>query len=97
MVSQNPNVRELGEVLVNPKARTIMVTQNDLRAAYTEVDTQGLQFEKSLVDAHGNVEKALSKVDAFDGADETLVQIAREIGGKSGVLLTVMEARSRKG
>jgi hypothetical protein len=97
VVSQNPNIRELGEVLVNPKARTIILTQNDLRAAYAEVDTQGLQFEKSLVDAHGNVEKALSKVDAFDGTDETLVQIAREIGGKAGILLTVMEARSRKG
>jgi hypothetical protein len=97
VVSQNPNVRELDEVLVHPKARTIMLRQNDLRAAYSEVDTQGLQFEKNLVDAHSNVEKALSKVDAFEGADETLVQIAREIGGKAGILLAVMEARSRQG
>jgi hypothetical protein len=97
VVSQNPNVRELGEVLANPKARTIMLTQNDLRAAYTEVDTQGLQFEKNLVDAHSNVEKALSKVDAFNGNDETLVQIAREIDAKAGVLVTVMVARSKPG
>jgi hypothetical protein len=97
VVSQNPNVRELDEVLANPKARTIMLRQSDLRAAYTEVDTQGLQFEKNLVDAHSNVERALSKVDAFDGKDETLVQIAREIGAKAGVLLAVMETRSRQG
>ena len=96
IASQNPNVRELGEVLANPKARTIMVAQGDLRAAYAEVDTQGLQFEKSLVDAHGNLEKALSKVDSFRG-EVTLVQLAREIGGKAGILLNVMEATSKRG
>ena len=95
--SQNPNVRELGEVLANPKARSIMLAQHNLRAAYSEVDTQGLQFEKSLIDAHSNVEKALSKVDAFNSEDQTLVQIAREIGDKAGVLIAVMEVRSRKG
>ncbi len=96
VVSQNPNVRQLGEVLANPKARTIMLRQNDLRAAYTEIETQGLQFEKNLVDAHSNLEKALSKVDAFDGEDETLIQIARETDAKAGVLVSVMEARSRQ-
>ena len=95
VVSQNPNVRELGEILAHPKARAIMAAQQDLRAAYTEVDTPGLQFERSLVDAHRNLEKALSKVDAFVGGDETLVQLAREVSSKASILLTVMEARRR--
>lgn len=96
IVSQNPNVRELGEVLASPKARTIMVAQDNLRAAYVEVDTQGMQFEKSLVDAHGNLERALSKVNAFQGEDETLVQLAREIDDKAEALLTVMEAKKKQ-
>jgi len=95
VLSQNPNVRELGEVLAHPKARAIMVTQQDLRAAYAEVDTPGLQFERSLVDAHRNLEKALGKVDAFAGGDETLVQLAREVSSKASILLTVMEAGRR--
>jgi hypothetical protein len=95
VLSQNPNVRELGEVLAHPKARAIMVTQQDLRAAYAEVDTPGLQFERSLVDAHRNLEKALSKVDAFAGDDETLVQLAREASSKAAILLTVMETKKR--
>jgi hypothetical protein len=95
VLSQNPNVRELGEVLAHPKARAIMAVQQDLRAAYAEVDTPGLQFERSLVDAHRNLEKALSKVDAFAGGDETLVQLAREVSSKATILLTVMEARRK--
>jgi hypothetical protein len=95
VVSQNPNVRELGEILSHPKARAIMIAQSDLRAAYTEVDTPGLQFEKSLVDAHRNIEKSLSKVDAFDGEDETLLQIAREINAKAGILLMFMDGKQR--
>lgn len=96
VVSQNPNVRELGEVLAHPKARAKMVARHDLREAYAEVDTPGLQFERSLVDAHGNIEKALGKVDAFDGG-ETLLELAREINSKAKILFTVMESRRAPG
>jgi len=97
VVSQNPNVRELGEVLANPKARAIMAAQQDLRAAYAEVDTPGLQFERSLVEAHRHLEKALSKVDAFASGDETLIQLAREVSSKALILLTVMQSKTKEG
>lgn len=96
VVSQNPNVRELGEVLAHPKARAKMLAQNDLREAYAEVDTPGLQFERNLVDAHGSIEKALGKVDAFDGG-ETLIQLAREVNSKARILFTVMESKKSPG
>jgi hypothetical protein len=95
VVSQNPNVRELGEVLANPKARALMEAHQDLRAAYTEVDTPGRQFEKNLADAHMNMERALSKVDAFTEGQETLIQLAQEIRSKAKILLDVMQARVR--
>jgi hypothetical protein len=95
VVSQNPNVRELGEVLANPKARAIMAAQQDLRAAYAEVDTPGLQFERSLVEAHRHLERALSKVDAFVAGDTTLVQLASEVNSKADILLSVMKSKSQ--
>ena len=79
VTSQNPHVKQLGEVLSHSKARTILLTQDNLELAYSEVDTPQLQFEKSLIDAHGSVQNAIKKVSAFDGTDTTLLEIAREI------------------
>ncbi len=93
--SQNPNVRELGEVLANSKARNLMLAHHDLRAAYAEVDTPGLQFERNLLDAHRSLEKALSKVDAFEGEDASLLQTAQEIHSKARILLNVMQVTGK--
>jgi len=93
VVSQDPNVKELGEVLIQPKARAIMMSQNDLRAAYAEVDTPAFQFEKSLVDAHQHVENALKKIASFDGRDQTLLQLATEINDNSTIIVTVMKSK----
>ena len=95
VVSQNPNVKELGEVLAHPKARAIMVAQNDLRTAYAEVETPAAQFEKSLVDAHLHVENALKKIGSFDGKDESLVQLAVEINQNSDIILSVMKTKKK--
>lgn len=65
--SQNPHIRQLGEVLENPKARTIMLESDDLTRAYSEVYTPKKQFERRLVDAHGAVADSVSKVSAYDG------------------------------
>ncbi len=90
VVSQNPHVKQLGDVLAHPKARAILVNTGDLAAAYSEIDTPDLQFERSLVEAHQHTENALRKVTAFDGADETLVQVSSELAKNAALIKTVM-------
>jgi hypothetical protein len=92
VVSQNPNVKELGEVLANAKARAVLMTKGDLRIAYTEVETPALQFEKSLVEAHLQVENSLKKISAYNGVDETLYKVATEIQDNSNVIVSVMNS-----
>lgn len=89
--SQNPHVKQLGEVLDNPKARKIMLASNDLPRAYAEVDTPLRQFERRLVEAHGATEDSLKKSSAFNGKDATLFEIAEEIQKNVNNLLVIMK------
>ncbi len=88
--SQNPHIKQLGEVLDNPKARKIMLESNDLPRAYSEVDSPLRQFERSLVQAHGATEDSLKKASAYTGEDRTLLELAEEIQRNAGNLLLIM-------
>ena len=88
--SQNPHVRQLGEVLEHPKARTIMLESNDLSRAYAQVDSPYRQFERHLVDVHGASEECLKKVSAYTGEDLTLLELAEESSKNVQNLLLVM-------
>ncbi len=89
--SQNPHIKQLGEVLEHPKAQKIMLESNDLPRSYAEVDTPQRQFERRLVDAHGATEDSLKKSSAFDGKDQTLMDIAQEIEQNAQNLLLIMK------
>ena len=75
--SQNPHLRQLGEVLEHSKARTIMLESRDLGRAFAEVDSPQQQFERRLVETHGASEECLKKVSAYTGDDITLMDIAK--------------------
>lgn len=90
--SQNPHVRQLGEVLEHPKARTIMLESGDLARAFAEVDSPQKQFERRLVETHGASEECLKKVSAYVGDDITLLEIAKETHKNVSNLLLVMES-----
>lgn len=90
--SQNPHIKQLGEVLESPKARTIMLESNDLPRAYGEVDSPQRQFERRLVEAHGAIEDCLKKASSFDGKDITLFDIADELHKNARNLVLLMKA-----
>ena len=91
--SQNPHVRQLGEVLEHAKARTIMLESNDLTRAYAQVDSPYRQFERHLVEVHGASEECLRKVSAYTGQDLTLMELAEETNKNVQNLLLVMQNR----
>ncbi len=92
--SQNPNVKQLGEVLERPKACRILLESGDLARAYQEVDTPLRQFERRIVEAHGALEESLKKASAFDGSDATLMDLAEEIDANADNLLLIMKSRA---
>ena len=94
--SQNPDLKNLGAVLANPQARTIMMLRHNLREAYAQVERKGARFESALVNAKQEVELAMGQISGYDPADSTLLEIGRELRDTSGHLFDSMTSIARK-
>lgn len=94
--SQNPDLKNLGAVLANPQARTIMMLRHNLREAYAQVERKGARFESALVNAKQEVEVAMGQISGYDPADSTLLEIGRELRDTSGHLFDSMASIAKK-
>ena len=94
--SQNPDLKNLGAVLANPQARTIMMLRNNLREATAQVERKGARFEGALVNAKQEVETAMSQISGYDPADSTLLEIGRELHDTSGHLYSSMSSIAKR-
>ena len=92
VTSQNPHVKQLGEVLAKPKAMAILMTEGDLKAAYAEVHTPASQFEENLVKAHQAAERASSKLASYTGSDAALLDVAAELDSNTALIHRTMRA-----
>jgi hypothetical protein len=96
ITSQNPDLKLLAAVLENPRARTLMLTRNDLREAYATVERKGARFEGALVNAKQEVEVALSQIIGYDPDDTTLLEIGKDLRDNSEQLYDSMESISKR-
>lgn len=96
ITSQNPDLKFLGAVLENPRARTMMLTRHDLREAYAQVERKGARFEGALVNAKQEVELALGQIIGYDPDDTTLLEIGKELRDNSEQLYESMVSISKK-
>jgi hypothetical protein len=78
VTSQNPHIKQLGEVLENPLALKRLEATNELSKAYAEVETRGRKFEESLIRAVRHAEDAQQYVDGYDG-DAALAEYAARL------------------
>ncbi len=90
--SQNPHIKQLGEVLDNPVALKRLETDRDLKKAHAEVMTRGRKFEESLIKADQHAEEAQQYADAYDG-DPTLLEFGERLAkiGR-GLVQTIVRA-----
>jgi hypothetical protein len=78
VTSQNPHIKNLGEVLAHPAALKTLETTGSLAKAHDEVMTRSKKFEEALVKAVKHAETAQSFIEAFDG-DVTLVEFGSRL------------------
>ncbi len=97
ITSQNPHIKQLGAVLQNARARTMLVSRNNLAEAYAEVEPKGTRFETALINAKQEAESALSQVTGFDVDDSTLLEAGEELKNTSDVLFNTMKGMASKG
>jgi hypothetical protein len=96
ITSQNPDLKFLGAVLENPRARTLMLARHNLQEAHAQVERKGARFESALVNAKQEVEQALGQITGYDPDDSTLLEIGRDLRDNSEQLYDSMESISKK-
>jgi hypothetical protein len=96
ITSQNPDIKNLGAVLGNPRARTIMMSRNNLLEAHTSIEPKGTRFESALVNAKQEAETALSVITGFDPEDSTLLELGKDLSETSNQIYETMFAMAGK-
>ena len=94
--SQNPDIKNLGAVLLNSRARTTMLMRGNLREAYAQVEPKGIRFEAALINAKQEAERAMSQIAGYDPTDSTLLEIGSDLRDTSEQLFSSMTSISRK-
>jgi hypothetical protein len=89
--SQNPHVKQLGEVLASPMALKRLEANEGLSKAFAEVDSRGKQFEEALIRSVRYGEDAQKLVDAYEG-DEALVEYGGRLEKIGNNLVRTMKA-----
>ncbi len=91
--SQNPDIKYLGEVLAHAAGRHILEATGDLDAAHASTEPVDKQFTASLIRARDQVREAAGSLRAYDGRDQSLLDIAEDVKETSA---TVYERMARK-
>lgn len=89
--SQNPDIRNLNQVLTKPDATQLLKSTNDLSIAYDMSLDGGDVFYQTLVEAQIRIQKALSKISFYKGEDDML-QTAINIADSADALYKGMKS-----
>lgn len=91
--SQNPDIKYLGEVLVHAEARHVLEQTGDLRQAHATTESVDSRFTAALIRARDSLRDAASSLRAYDGQDQSLLDIAEDV---SETAYTVYERMRKK-
>ena len=79
ILSQNPDIRHLAEVLESSEGLSILRTTHSLAEAHLSTSPANQRFSESLVRARREVREASNNLRGFDGREQALVGIAEDI------------------
>ena len=77
--SQNPDIKRLGEVIAHTQARHMLETKGNLDEAHASTEPVGTQFTRSLIGAREHIGEAARSLRAYDGRDQSLLDIAEDV------------------
>ncbi len=77
--AQNPDIKRLGEVLANAEGRHVLEQTGSLDDAHESTEPADSRFTASLLRARDAIREAAGSLKAFDGRDQSLLDIAEDI------------------
>ena len=94
--SQNPDIMNLGEVLVHTEARNLLETTHNLDQAHETTEAIDKKFTGSLFRARDAVREAAASLRAYDGRDKSLLDVAEDVKVQSASVHASMERTYRR-
>lgn len=92
--SQNPNLRQLEQVLRNDQALATLRGDHGLEAAYEVSKGDDVVFAEALQDAKNALVRAQGRVSAGYRGERNLLEIANTVAEMAGDLVSVMEGKA---
>jgi len=77
--SQNPDIKDLGNVLLNSEALTVLRTTGSLSEAISSITPPVQRLSQSLLQARTAIRDAANSLRGFDGRDQELIDIAEDV------------------
>ena len=93
--AQNPDIKRLGEVLADPEGRHVLEETGNLNEAHASAEPADKRFTASLLRARSSVRDASNSLRAYDGRDQSLLDIAEDVKETAGSVYQSM-ARKRR-
>ena len=79
MRTRNPDIKRLGEVLVNAEGRHVLEQGRGLDTAHASTVSADTRFTALLLRARNAIRDAAGSLRAYDGQDQSLLDIADDI------------------
>ncbi|MCY4109669.1 MAG: hypothetical protein OXG11_11645 [Chloroflexi bacterium] len=93
--SQNPDIKNLGEVLASSEGLTVLRTTRMLAEALASIQPADRKFAEALLRARREVREASNNLRGFDGRDEVLVGIAEDVSETAQAMHDWMKKKMR--
>ena len=90
---QNPDIKRLGEVLASTEAIHILRIDASLDSAYAATEPVDARFTSSLFKARDNIRTVAGTLRAYDGRDESLVNVAQDVSETAGAVHMSMQRK----
>ena len=92
---QNPDVKHLGEVLAHAEALHVLERTGDLDQARASTESVDTRFTSSLLRTREAINDAAGSLRAYDGRDQSLLDIAEDIKETAEVVHSRMAKKRR--
>ena len=76
---QNPDIKRLGEVIANAEGRLVLEQGRSLDVAHASTEPADRRFTASLLRARDELRDAAGAMRAYDGRDQSLLDIAEDV------------------
>lgn len=96
VVTQNPDIKHLGEVLDSPEGRHVLEQSGDLKQAHASIESVEWRFEAALLRARDSIRDAAGALRAYDGQDQSLLGIAEDVKETADMVHSRMEQKHRE-